>query len=200
MPDESSATQTATADCSGRLYPRLLGAAWNELAAPVQMLHSSQDSVARVGLFRVRRGERWLARLLAWMGKAPAAGQAVFTRLVVAPNSDGQIWQRNFAGNPLVTFQRESPAGVLAERFGRLEFRFKLCVSEHALCFQQVGASLYLGRLAVPLPRWLAPQVAARAWAEANSAAVQVAVRISLPLAGLLVAYEGSMESEESKP
>ena len=46
----------------------------------------------------------------------------------------------------------------------------------------------------------LTTQVAARAWAEANSAAVQVAVRISLPLAGLLVAYEGSMESEELKP
>ena len=199
MAAERSFNQTAKATHSGGLYPRLLGDAWNEMAAPVQMLHSDQDSRARVGLFRVRRGERRLARFLASLGKAPAAGQAVFTRLVVVPNSDGQIWQRSFAGTPLVTFQRESPAGVLAERFGHLELRFKLCVSEHALCFQQVGASLCLGRLAVPLPRWLAPQVAARAWAEANSAAVQVAVRISLPLAGLLVAYEGSMESEESK-
>ncbi len=200
MAAERSFNQTAKATHSSGLYPRLLGDAWNELAAPVQRLHSAQDSLARVGLFRVRRGERRLARFLAWLGKVPAAGDAVPTRLVITPNSDGQIWQRSFAGTPLVTFQRESPAGVLAERFGFLEFRFKLCVSEHTLCFQQVGASLCLGRLAVPLPRWLAPQVAARTWAEANSAAVQVAVRISLPLAGLLVAYEGSMESEESKP
>ena len=200
MAAERSFNQTGKATHASGLYPRLLGDAWNELAAPVQRLHSGQDSRERVGLFRVRRGERRLARFLASLGKAPAAGQAVSTRLVVAPNSDGQLWRRDFAGTPFVTFQRESPAGVLAERAGHLELRFKLCVSEHALCFQQVGASLCLGRLAVPLPRWLAPQVAARAWAEANSAAVQVAVRISLPLAGLLVAYEGSMESEESKP
>ena len=167
MPVKSSATQTVTAKSSAGLYPRLLGASWDELAEPVQRLHSGQDSRERVGLFRVRRGERRLARFLAWLGKIPAAGDAVPTRLVIAPNSDGQIWQRNFAGNRLVSFQYESPAGVLAERFGRLEFRFKLCVSARALCFHQVGASLRLGLLglgplAVPLPRWLAPQVAAR--------------------------------------
>ena len=81
-----------------------------------------------------------------------------------------------------------------------MEFRFRLCVIDHALCFHQVGVVLCLGHLAVPLPRWLVPQVGARSWAETNSAAVRVAVRVDFPLAGLLVAYEGSMESEELKP
>ena len=170
------------------------------MAAPVQTLHLAKDSASRVGRFSVRRGEQRLARFLAWLGKVPAAGEGVFTRVVVAPDAHGETWHRDFAGTPLVTRQRESPGGLLAERFRFLEFRFRLCVIEHALWFHQVGATLRLGPLAVPLPRWLAPQVAARAWAEANSTAVRVAVRISLPLAGLLVAYEGAMETEDVNP
>lgn len=200
MPAESSAKQMATADCSGGLYQRLLGAAWNELAAPVRRLHSAQGSVARVGLFRVRWGEGRLARFLARLGRLPTAGEAVSTRLEITTDSERETWRRDFAGTQVVTCQRESPAGVLAERFGLLEFRFRLCVIDHALCFHQVGVVLCLGHLAVPLPRWLAPQIAARAWAKKNSATVQVAVRVDFPLAGLLVAYEGSMGSEELKP
>ena len=200
MPAESSTTQTATADCSGGLYPRLLGPAWNELAAPVRRLHSAQGSVERVGLFRVRRGERRLARFLAWLEKLPAAGEAVSTRLEITADSERETWRRDFAGTQMVTRQRESPAGVLAERFRYLEFRFRLCVIDHALCLHQVGVALCLGRLAVPLPRWLAPQIAARAWAKKNSATVQVAVRVDFPLAGLLIAYEGSMETEDLEP
>ena len=200
MPVESSAKQTATADCSGGLYQRLLGAAWNELAAPVRRLHSAQGSIERVGLFRVRRSERRLARFLAWLGRLPAAGEAVSTRLEITTDSERETWRRSFAGTPVVTRQRENPPGVLAERFGLLEFRFRLCVIDHALCFHQVGVVLCLGHLVVPLPRWLVPQVGARSWAEANSATVRVAVRVDFPLAGLLVAYEGSMESEELKP
>ena len=200
MAAESSFNQTATTAPPSGLYPRLLGAAWNELAAPVQTLHSSQGSVARVGLFRVRRGERRLARFLAWLGRLPAVGETVSTRLEITTDSERETWRRNFAGTQVVTRHRESPVGVLAERFRCLELRYRLSVVEHALRFQQVGASFCLGQLAMPLPRWLAPQVAARAWAETNSAAVQVAVRASFPLAGLLVAYEGSMESEELKP
>lgn len=104
-----------------------------------------------------------------------------------------------FAGRALVSEQYESLGGLLAERFGLLDIRFRLEVVDHALCFHQAGAALSVGPLRVPLPRWLVPQVTAREWALPGQRCVQVAVSMHVPLAGLLLAYEGSIEIEEGQ-
>ncbi len=182
------------------LYPRLLGPAWEELPETVRQFHSATDKVSGVGLFTVRSGEGLLAQLLRKLLRLPGPGEDVPTRLVIARDSRRETWQRRFGEETFTTRQHELAGSLLAERFRFLEFRFRLNVVNRALIFQQVGAALCLGRRVVPLPRWLAPQVAARAGAAPDPARMAVAVRITAPLAGLLVAYEGSMAREDSRP
>ena len=49
----------------------------------------------------------------------------------------------------------------------------------------------------VPLPRWLSPRITAREWAGLEAGSLQVAVRLSLPFVGLLIAYEGCLKRED---
>ena len=106
---------------------------------------------------------------------------------------------RTFAGRPLVSFQRNQPEGVLAEHIGPLEIRFRLEVSAGALTYRPGGAALRLGPLRLPLPSWLAPRVSAREKAVGDPNRTHVWVEVSVPLLGLLVAYEGTVTRVEDQ-
>lgn len=93
--------------------------------------------------------------------------------------------------------QYAGPEGCLVERFGRLYVWFRLLVVDHMLCFCQERVGLGVGRLCVPLPHWLSPQITAREWAMPGEAHVQVTVSVRLPLVGVLLAYTGAIMLEE---
>ena len=182
---------------STALYPRLVGAAWSALAEPLQRLHLGLETVHASGIFTVRHGTRLLARLLAAILRLPMAGEDVPIRLVVTPHRHGERWQRLFAERSLMSEQYAGPGGCLVERFGLLDIWFRLAVVDGTLCFRQESVGLSYGALRVPLPRWLAPQITAREWAIPGQVCVQVAVSVSVPLVGLLLAYAGAIALEE---
>jgi hypothetical protein len=95
-----------------------------------------------------------------------------------------------------MTVQYQRGVDLLAERLGALEFRFRLCVIAHALEFWHTDTAGVLGPMRAPLPRWLSPRITAREWAGPEAGSLQVAVRISLPFLGLLIAYEGCLKRE----
>jgi hypothetical protein len=179
------------------LYPRLLGNAWTELDAAVRHWHDATCQVQGAGLFTVRHGPGGLARFLAWLLRLPPAGEALTTRLVIRRQAWGETWSRTFAGKALRTVQYQRGAALLAERLGGLEFRFRLSVIEHALEFWHTDTAGVLGSLRVPLPRWLSPRLTAREWAGPEAGSLRVAVRISVPFVGLLIAYEGWLRRED---
>jgi hypothetical protein len=181
------------------LYPRLVGDAWAELDASVQHWHDAAPQVQGTGLFTVRHGQRGLVHFLAWLLRLPTSGEALVSRLVIERYAWGETWSRTFAGRALMTAQYQRGAELLAERLGCLEFWFRLRVIEHALDFWHTGTTGVLGPLRVPLPRWLSPRITAREWAGFEEGSLQVAVRISLPLIGLLMAYEGCLKREDLK-
>jgi Domain of unknown function (DUF4166) len=181
------------------LYPRLVGDAWAELDASVQHWHDATPQVQGTGLFTVRHGQGRLAHFLVRLLRLPASGEALATRLVILRHPWGETWSRTFAGKALTTVQYQRGADLLAERLGCLEFRFRLRVIEQALDFWHTGTAGVLGPLRVPLPRWMSPRIAAREWAGLEEGSLQVAVRISLPFTGLLMAYEGCLKREDLK-
>ena len=103
-------------------------------------------------------------------------------------------------GKDLRTVQYQCRADLLAERFGCLEFWFRLRVNEHRLDFWPAGSAGVLGPMRVPLPQWLSPRITAREWAGLEESSLQVAVRVSLPCIGLLMAYEGYLQRENLAP
>jgi len=180
------------------LYWKLLGDSWGSLNHAVQRLHVLDAPVHAVGVFRVRQGSNWLARTLARLAQLPTAGEAVDIQLRVTARGDGEEWRRTFAGRPLVSVQSERPDdGLLVERVGPVEMRFRLRVVGGALAYQATSAALCLGSLRVPIPGWLSPRVTALETPVGEGDQIDVSVEIHLPLLGCLIAYEGKLTRVE---
>jgi len=175
---------------SRSLYARILGSTFRELDGRLKGLLGSP---AASGAFLVRRGRGAMARLMGWMLGLPRAGSGIPVRLVVESAANGEIWRREIGAATFVTEQTATREGLLAERFGWIEFRLKVEADGTSVRFRQVGAALALGSLRVPLPRWLSPCVEALMRVEANDASPHVSVVLLAPAAGLLMAYEGSI-------
>jgi hypothetical protein len=123
----------------------------------------------------------------------PAAGDGVAVELVVTVRADREEWRRSFAGRPLVSLQYGHPDGLLAERMGMTELRFRLDVIDGALRYQTVSMAVCLGPWRVPLPRWLGPCVTASERPAGNDGQIDVAVEVAFPWLGRVVTYAGPL-------
>jgi len=182
------------------LYPRLFGMAWSEIDTALQRMHCNCQPVHAAGVFRISHGNSLGAKLLLLFLRLPPPNTAAQVELIVRPIGESETWLRLFDGKPIVTVQRESVSGLLAERFGPLEFRFRLSFADHTIHYRQVGVILHLALpffSEIPLPRWLSPHVSAWETAGASEIETRVQVEVSAPLAGLLFSYEGKLRQEK---
>jgi hypothetical protein len=180
------------------LYPRLLGSSWLQLAEPVRFAHTSESTVRARGHLRITHGRSHLARLLARLLRFPRASDAAETRLVVTSDADGEHWRRTFGDRHLDTRQYQAGAAELGERFGVLEFRFRLEVTGGSLLFRQLEAALVWGTVRLRLPAAWAPIVDAREDA-AGAHRIRVHVRVVLPPLGPVLTYDGTIDIEETR-
>jgi hypothetical protein len=195
---------------ASRLYPRLLGAAWDELGPAVQRVHTDDSLTHAEGLFQVSRAPGRLSGLILDMAGVPRASDRASVRLAVECRGPAEHWLRVFEGRPLTTIQTAAADGRLIERAGLLEFRFRLAVKHGDLLFRQDSLSLCLGSWRLRLPHWLALQVAARESAVLQASGgppdhagqpdraeqpdqTKVEVRVMLPSGGLLFSYRGTV-------
>jgi len=180
-----------------RLYPKLLGAAWQALDPAVQRVHTDASLTHAEGTFQVSRAPGSLLGRIFDVAHVPRASNAAQVRLAVSHRGLVERWQREFGGRPLVTVQSEAPGGLLAERTGVLEFRSRLTVKNGALLFRHTGLAICLGPLRVPLPDWLSIKVGGREGpADAGGDSrphTTVEVRVTGPTGGLLFAYRGTV-------
>lgn len=174
-----------------QLYQRIIGPAWPELHEPVRRFHLTNGEMH--GLFDVQWGKSRFARWLTQLLRLPEAGKSLPTRLVVTPQGDGERWWRTFGTSDFITEQREL-AGQLLEYSGPIQFLFQLEVVDGALVYYHRRSALRLGRLAAPLPRHLSLRIEAREWGRSDEPRVHGWVRVTAPLVGLLISYEGYIE------
>jgi len=176
------------------LYQRVLGEAFAELHPLVRRVHDGHDGLAARGRFVVRRGEGWVAAMMAAVLRLPRAGDDVPVLLEVSAQGDAEIWRRTFGDRVLCTEQREGPGGVVLERMGLVELSLRMVAAAGALAVESVGAAICLGSLRVPLPRLLAPRVSARACADVTGERLLVQVRTFAPWGDLVISYEGALD------
>ena len=151
------------------------------------------------GHLRIEHGRHLVARLVARLLRLPRASASADTRLIVTPRAGGEEWVRLFDRRRLTTWQRRSGASELAERFGLLEFRFRLYASAvGGLVYVQRDAALRLGPFRVRIPASWAPRVEARE-SPAGPGRVEIVVRVALPLVGPLITYEGFMTTQDGR-
>jgi uncharacterized protein DUF4166 len=178
------------------LYESLVGPAWDALPASVRRAHLGAEGLEAAGVLRVERGSGRAARVLARLCRLPEAGESVPVRLSVRREGPGERWVRSFGARRLVSSQHACADGLLAERFGPLELRFRLAPTARGLRYEQGGTALCAGPLHLPLPRWMAPRVTATEEAAPPGDRTRLRVTVSLPVVGLLLAYEGELAVE----
>jgi hypothetical protein len=178
------------------LYQRIAGVSWWNVHEALRKAHLCIENLHARGIFRVRHGRGRIARCLAWLLRLPSPGEAVDISLTVERLKQGERWIRSFGDRQLVTYQYEIGDGLLAERFGFLEFRFQLAIKDGAIDYSQQEVGLRLGPCYLAIPGPIAPQVRAREEPVPGGDCSHVLVMVTLPLTGLLMAYEGDLKLE----
>jgi hypothetical protein len=177
------------------LYERVLGDAWTQVAGPVRSMHDTRSIVRAHGCFRIVHGRHGVARFVAWMLRLPPPSESAEMTLMVTPAAGGERWHRMMNGRRFDTRQYESRPSEMAERYGVLEFRFRLDASSGGLLYVQRQTALRVGPVCVRIPVSWGPRVEAREDA-AGPGRVSVAVRACLPRVGMLIAYDGIISVE----
>lgn len=173
------------------LYPTALGPSWASLPVLLQRFYAGPDPASAVGVFRVQHGKSWLARLLAPFSGLPPEAEAIETQLLVTRSETGERWRRRFGDHVMETHQ-ELNLGGLTERLGPVELRLGLRVEDGRLLIQSTAVSLRVGPWRLRVPRLLAPRADGVSWA--SDGVVHASIALHLPLAGLLVRYEGTLQ------
>lgn len=171
-----------------KLFPSLLGPSFDALPAPVKLAHGGQP-VRLLGQSTITRGTGWLSRICAFFARLPPAQADVETQVDIEVKSDGsEVWHRRFGQARMPGILSQGPAGLLRERLGAVRFDFHLAAEAN-------GFRWHVKRVAVfglPLPAAWFSAVHAYSYSEAGS--YRFLVHAQMPLAGLLVRYEGSLE------
>jgi hypothetical protein len=179
-------TETVERRLAPPLYARATGEAWAALPAAVRRLHDLSRDGGAAGEGTVTRGRSLPARAVAVAMRFPKSG--TWPLHVAFAEADGvERWTRDFGGHVFSSELSRSGQGV-AERFGPLRFVFGLPSGPHGLEMRLRRWSLFR----LPLPLFLAPQIAAREREEEARFCFEVAV--SLPLVGRVIAYSGWLE------
>lgn len=175
----------------------LLGESWSNVASAIRCAHPRELPIERIGHFDITHRRGFVPRILVRRSKLPPAGRAVPTRLRVERRGSCEIWRREFGSFPLESTQHVPRAGILVERFGRIEFRFKVQARDGGIYFRQTRAAICVGRCMWPLPAWLGPRVDAQEMPGDLEYQTRVRVTVRLPLIGLLINYQGEIDQPE---
>ncbi len=106
---------------------------------------------------------------------------------------------RRFGRQMLASIQSSTDSGLIVERFGCLELHVNLEVEYGGLRYHHMQTAIRVGGVRIRLPRWLAPCVdgSEKPAGAPNRTAVRVEVR--LPLIGMLLSYDGVLETREAR-
>jgi hypothetical protein len=171
-------------DHTRTLYHRVMGAAFDELTPHLRSFHDAKQPVEVRGVFRVTRGDSKFGNWLIDGAGFPRSHDGLDVSLIVEPTAEYEIWRRSFAGN-LIESRQFTAHGFLAERFGPFVIYLQPRAVSGALEITDTRSTL----LGLPLPPFLAPQVFARGID--TGPGIDIAVRISCSLFGLLIEYKG---------
>jgi hypothetical protein len=170
------------------LYRDLLGEDFALLPAPVQRLHDGTDTARFSGEINVTVGTHPIARLAARLARLPRTSGRHALKLTITRATNGEHWLREFGAARLASRQRRGAGAQLIETLGLARLSFQLRHDRGALVWIPVRIRV----LGVPLPGKLLRAVSAREYALGERYAFEV--HAALPLAGLLIAYQGTLD------
>jgi hypothetical protein len=177
------------------LYPKLLGPAFASLPPRVRELHGGASARRWTGQAAVRRGTGVMARVIAGIFGFPNPASQVSVTVAFSPSDGVERWTRCFDGKAFSSVQ-SCGAGknqyLLVERFGIAAFALALVIDGDRLFFVPRRWSM----LGVPMPGFLLPGGSSFESEEQGQFCFNI--EISVPFAGLIVAYKGMLTPEKA--
>lgn len=167
------------------LFQQALGAAFFTLPEAVRRLHAVRGAARYAGMASVERGRNPLARLCARIAGLPNAMRDAPITVEFVADAKRETWRRVFAGTRMQT-RLGFKGGLLRERLGPLHFRYRLHPGSEALWWQVAGVRVF-GLLPLPVG-WFE---GVRCREREHEARYEFLVEARLPLAGLVIRYEG---------
>jgi hypothetical protein len=171
------------------LYRRALGPAWERLAQPIRAMHSVSGAKTVRGVAQVERGKGLLSRLIGAVMGMPGAGTDVPVEVTFSEQDGVETWKRTFAGKSFASRQCMGGGrfqGLVVERFGPIAIGMAVTQAEGRLGLH-IRRTTFLG---ASLPAFLSPRLETFETVDAQGRFV-FDVRVSMPIAGLVVHYRG---------
>jgi len=178
--------ETVERDLPPPLYARAMGAPFEALPQAVRDLHDLCADSGAAGEAVVTRGHGPIVRLLARLMGFPPEGRWPL-HVAFAARRGAEVWTRDYGSHIMKSELSLRPGGV-TERFGPIRLAFDLLPHPHGLDMRPAGWSL----LRIPVPRVLAPRIAATEREENGRFVFDVSA--ALPLVGPVVHYRGWLE------
>jgi hypothetical protein len=175
------------------LYQQVMGGDFIVLPTPLRHFHSLEGNHVLDGWVEVQAPASLAARILARCLGAPLDAQRGPIRFELTAGATSEVWTRHFPGRTM-TSTLTLAAGRIVERLGPARLSFALKGGPEFLEMRLVG----LHFLGLPCPRWLLPKVLAEE--TAADGRLQFRVQASLPLIGVVAAYQGHLDLPDGEP
>lgn len=177
-------------DRSSHIFKQLLGADYQQLPSIVQEFHDSPHNIWQ-GKATAGGATNLLAKLIRKIIGFPEPADELAVTVSVSFTGDGkERWTRNFGGKEFFSILALDPNNPqqMSERFGLINHYFTLEVKDEWLCWRL----RYCTCLGIKLPKCLQPKVVAN---EGLSTAgnYQFIAKVTLPIIGVLVDYQGNL-------
>jgi Domain of unknown function (DUF4166) len=170
-------------------FERLLGAAFEQLPAPVRRVHSLRVPLVAAGHAEITAASGHFARFICRFAGLPCPGRDVDVVVTFAPNeTGGEHWDRKFADRRYTSTIKAGSGrdqGLLIERFRAFDLRFQLAGSREGVAWVLIGWRF----LRIPLPLWSVPQV--KCLESADGERYTFDIDVTFPLIGWLMHYRG---------
>ncbi len=173
------------------LFRDLLGDALDRAPAPVRALHERPLPHRFEGQAQVCVARGVLARLAARIAGLPRHEGRVAVAVTIERTDAGERWARHFPPAPFVS-RLWARDGLLCERIGPSEIRFRLHADGDGIVWEPVGLRMFGW---IRLPGFLLRGVTAREGMDAQGR-YRFEAGAVFPVIGRLAAYEGWLHVE----
>lgn len=177
---------------SHSVFRQVLGPDFNLLASELQRFHSLAGRFELSGKLTVKGPHSIAGRLMSAMFALPKTTTETNFKFELEASAKQEIWRRHFPGRLMVSKMRVG-AGVLVERFGPIEFHFRLQADQGQLNMLLQSVTVF----GIPSPRLLMPKM--RAQETGAQGKLHFSVSAHLPLVGLLAEYRGYLDIEREE-
>ncbi|MEI7669694.1 MAG: DUF4166 domain-containing protein [Pseudomonadota bacterium] len=169
------------------LYKRILGEQYEILPFAVRQLHDYETEATYKGRASVKRGKNIFSNLLANLLSLPKTNENAEVIVHFESKNEKELWNRSFNGEKFNSLQWQV-GDLLYERLNFTTLIFKIVATNQMLDLQLQQVYVF----GIHQMRFICPKVIARETETDNK--FHFFIQTTLPLLGLLVEYEGSLE------